>query len=422
MNYFRHSFTSPLPWEGRIEEFYWKDIIHNADEITGSLTADGSAVAAYTSYPGLGVLGETVGWSVFIWFLIWVSIFRGVGLTGRVVYFTMGLPIATTIIFVGRALSLENASEGVKLLWATWRGGQLASGTVWQTTVGQVFFSTGIGFGYFTSYASYNQKHANAVMDAILICGSNVLFENFAAFAVFGVVGYLRRWPQDGVRLGAFVVGFLTLPEAVLQMPGANFWAVLLFFTLVVLGFSSAFVMLDAAATLIVDSGLKYSRPTVVTVLTLVSFLMCIPYCTEFGYYLLDGVDRWVNNVLLIFVAWSEVVSATTVYRWTDVVDQTGKVSFYVYNLGFFGAQIFGIALAHGISNPGAGVGAGLGFYVVCTIVAVVIAKTPTTRAARFWGSNAFLARLWYLAFYSVSGIEDLVGYLRIQALIFSIG
>jgi solute carrier family 6 GABA transporter-like protein 1 len=37
-------------------------------------------------------------------------------------------------------------------------------------------------------------------MDAILICGSNVLFENFAAFAVFGVVGYLRRWPEDGVR------------------------------------------------------------------------------------------------------------------------------------------------------------------------------------------------------------------------------
>ena len=75
-------------------------------------------------------------------------------------------------------------------------------------------------------------------------------------------------------------------------MPGAPFWAVLLFFTLVVLGFSSAFVMLDAAATLLVDSGVKYSRPVIVTGLTLLSFLMCIPYCTEFGYYLLDGIDR----------------------------------------------------------------------------------------------------------------------------------
>ena len=201
MSYFRHSFTSPLPWENRIDEFYWEDVIGNVEPVEGS--------GGFLTYPGNGVLGETVGWSAFVWFLIWISIFRGVGTTGKVVYFTMGLPIVTTIIFVGRALSLDNASEGVRLLWATWRSDQLASGTLWQTAVGQVFFSTGIGFGYFTSYASYNAKHSNAVMDALLICGSNVLFENFAAFAVFGVVGYLRRWPQDGVRLGAFVVGFL---------------------------------------------------------------------------------------------------------------------------------------------------------------------------------------------------------------------
>lgn len=401
MNYFRHSFSSPIPWEGQIEEFYWNRIIHNVDSIEGSLTPGNNQVAEYTRYPGIAILGETVGWSAFIWFLIWVSIFRGVGLTGRVVYFTMGLPIITTIIFVGRALSLDNAGEGVRLMWATWRSDQLASGTVWQTAVGQVFFSTGIGFGYFTSYASYNAKHSNAVMDAILICGSNVLFENFAAFAVFGVVGYLRRWPQDGVRLGAFVVGFLTLPEAVLQMPGSNFWAVLLFFTLVVLGFSSAFVMLDAVVTLAVDSGLKLSRPAIVTALTVLSFLLCLPYCTEFGYYLLDGIDRWINNVALIFVVWSEVVSATTVYRWADVISQTGLPAFVVYNLGYFGGQMVGITVAHGLENAGAGAGAGFGFYIVCTLAAVLIAKTPDSKAPRFWGANALLSRFWYLALYS---------------------
>ncbi|RVX73485.1 hypothetical protein B0A52_03127 [Exophiala mesophila] len=401
MNYFRNSFISPLPWEGRIEDFYNDDVIANPTPIEGSLSADGKSVVAYTEYPSVALIGETVGWSAFIWFLIWISIFRGVGLTGRVVYFTMGLPIITTIIIVGRSLSLENAGEGVRLLWATWRGGQLSSGTVWQTAVGQVFFSTGIGFGYFTSYASYNAKHSNAVMDAFLICGSNVLFENFAAFAVFGIVGYLRRWPQDGVRLGAFVVGFLTLPEAVLQMPGANWWAILLFFTLVVLGFSSAFVMLDAVATMAVDSGLKLSRPAIVTGLTLISFLICLPYCTEFGYYLLDGIDRWINNVVLIFVVWSEVVSATTVYRWRDVVSQTGLPAFATYNVGYLGAQVFGISLAHGIGNPWAGAVAGIGFFILVSIVSVFISTTPHIAPPSFWKWHPLLARFWYLAFYS---------------------
>lgn len=138
MSYFRWSFTSPLPWAGRLEQFYWEDVLHVGNITEGSLSSSGNSVESFTGYPHVKLIGETVGWSVFVWFLIWISIFRGVGMTGRVVYFTMGLPIVTTIIFVGRALSLENAREGVALLWTNWRSDQLASGTVWQTAVGQV--------------------------------------------------------------------------------------------------------------------------------------------------------------------------------------------------------------------------------------------------------------------------------------------
>jgi hypothetical protein len=66
------------------------------------------------------------------------SIFRGTGWTGRVVYFTMGMPIVMGIIIVGRGVSLENAGEGIKLYFATWRGSQLSSPGVWQAACGQV--------------------------------------------------------------------------------------------------------------------------------------------------------------------------------------------------------------------------------------------------------------------------------------------
>lgn len=402
MDYFRNSFTSPLPWTGRGEEFYYQDVVANVDPIPGNFSRDGSTVLDYTQYPGIGLVGETVGWTAFTWFLVWLCIFRGVGLTGRVVYFTMGLPIIITLVLVGRSVSLENASEGVGLAWATWRGSELARGQVWQTACGQVFFSTGVGFGYFTSYASYNQKYSNAVMDSILIVCSNVLFENVAAFAVFGVVGYLRLFPQDGVRLGSFTVGFLTLPLAVTEMPGANFWAVMLFFTLMVLGFSSAFAMLDAIVTMWMDSGTKLSRPLVVTILTLASFLLSLPYCTEFGYYLLEGIDRWINDVALIFVVWAECVSATTVYRWKDVVNQVGLPAFAIYNTSYFGGMILGVSIAHTVS-PAVGAGVGFGLFVVGTLASVLLSRTPDSPAARFWASNVYASRFWYLAFYSVS-------------------
>ena len=414
MVYFRHSFTSPLPWENRIDEFYNDDVIANPppgpNGEGGYLNPDGS-VGAYQTYPGIALIGETVGWSAFVWFLIWFSIFRGVGTTGRIVYFTMGLPIATTVILVGRSVSLDNAGAGLKLLWGTWRGEALKDGTIWQTAVGQVFFSTGVGFGYFTSYASYNQKHSNAVMDACLICGSNVLFENFAALAIFGIIGFLRRWPWESERLGAFVVGFLTLPEAVLQMPGANFWAILVFFTLIVLGFSSAFVMLDVVATLLVDSGLRYSRPTIVSALTIIAFLMCLPYCTEFGYYYLDGIDRWMNNVLLIAVVWAEVTSSSTIYRYKDVISQTGVWSYSIYNFGMMCGQLLGVIVAHVTGEPGFGAAAGVGLYVVCAIIATAMATTAEPVEMRFWKSETkfgqtiklFASRFYYLAFYSLS-------------------
>lgn len=392
MAYFRHSFTSPLPWAGRDDFFDY--VVANPAPIEA-----GEEGNTWREYPATGMIPETTGWMVFTWFLVWLCIFRGVGLTGRVVYFTMGLPIVMTIVLIGRSLSLDRAGEGVKMFWGTWRGSELAKGSLWQTACGQVFFSTGVGFGYFTSYASYNRKHSNAVVDAIAIVSSNVAFENIAAFAVYGVIGFMELYPTPGARIGGFEIGFRTLPQAMVEMPGANFWAVALFFTLMTLGFSSAFAMLDAVVTMVMDSGIKYPRPLVVTALTLLSLLLSLPYCTEFGSPLLDGIDRWTNDVALVFVVWAECVTSTTVYRWHDVAGQVGLIPFILYQIAYFGGQVLGVAVAQAVS-AWAGAVTGFGIYIVFSVAAVVMAKTPDVRP-HYWGSRAVTAKIWYLGFYS---------------------
>jgi solute carrier family 6 GABA transporter-like protein 1 len=93
--------------------------------------------------------------------------------------------------------------------------------------------------------------------------------------------------------------------------------------------------------------------------------------------------------------------SGPTVYRWRDVEGQVGKVSFVLYQIAFFAGQIFGVAIGQGVS-AWAGSVTGFAIYIVFTAAALVLAKTPDIRAPWIFGSNPFLAKFFYLAFYSV--------------------
>ncbi len=226
------------------------------------------------------------------------------------------------IVIVGGGVSLDNADEGIKLYFATWRGDQLSQSSVWQAACGQVFFSTGVRFGYYTTYASYNHKFANAVQDAIIIVGANVTFEIFIAFGVFGIVGFLGLHPDTTVTDGSFDIDFITFPAALEALPGSKFWSAIWFLMLLVLGTSSAFAILDAVITKTLDAHSHFKRIWVVTGCVVLCYLVSLPFCAEFGYHLLNNVDAWINNLALVFVVWAECVAATTVHRWRDVISQ----------------------------------------------------------------------------------------------------
>ncbi|KAH7305909.1 creatine transporter [Stachybotrys elegans] len=400
MTYFRWSFTNPLPWTDRVTDFYFQDVIRNEDPIPAVYS--GASVVSYASYPSADLIGESAGWSAFTFFLIWLCISNGVGTTGRVVYLTMGLPVVMLFVLLGRGVSLPNAGRGINYYIGSWNTEKLADGQIWQEALGQIFFSIGVGFGYFTSFASYRSKHSNAVQDTLIISLCNSAYEVVAAFGVFGVIGYLGLSPEEDGPLGTFSTGFLTYPEAIAQMPASNLWAVLFFLTLMFLGLSSAFALLDSLVTLVCDTdwGKKIPRVAVTAILCVISFLLSLIFCTEFGYYLLDAVDTYVNYLSLFFVVWAEIVCATTLYRAKDVMNQVGRPAVLIYNGGYLLGQICGLGLAHGYSAP-AGAGLGFGLYVLGLVTSLLLARTPDARTPRFFQKLPFMDRLYWLMFYS---------------------
>lgn len=327
------------------------------------------------------------------------------GITGRVVYLTMGLPVVTMIILLGRGVSLPNAADGIRLYMATWRGELLGDRYIWQMACGQIFFSIGLGMGYFTSYASYNNQHQNVVQDVLIIIVCNSLYEIVGCFAVFGIIGFLQQFPQPGDDpIGSFAIAFLTYPAGVAEMPGAQFWSFLFLFTTMVLGFSSAFALQDTLVTMIMDGEFasNWNRIYVSSISVVISFLISLIFCTDFGYYLLDAVDSWINNMSLIFVVWCECIAATTIYRHKDVVGLLGWPAYIVFNVGYIGGQLFGCVVGHAVS-PAAGAGMAFGLFFVCLVVSLFVARHPDWAPPRFWKKNVWLEKTYYLGIYSVS-------------------
>ncbi|OLN89648.1 Sodium- and chloride-dependent GABA transporter 2 [Colletotrichum chlorophyti] len=382
MKYFRLSFHNPLPWSnmGPDDDFFMDEVVQFVGPVGGSLNPDGS-VAEYSTWPGTSLVGETVGWAIFTWFVTWLCLFRGVGLTGRVIYITMALPLIMIIVLVGRSASLPNAGQGIKLYFGTWRNEALRDPQIWDDAFGQIFFSIGVGFGYFTS---------------------NSAVEIIGAFAVFGVVGFLGMHPETSGRLSTFVSGFYNYPEALAQMPASNFFSVLFFFTLFLLGLTSAFSLLETMTTLILDTtwGSRFPRWAVATVVAITSCLISLIYCTEFGLQALDAVDTYVNGVALFSVVWCEAFCATTLYRCKDAISQVGWPGFLIFNVGLVLAQALGIGIAYP-TQAGIGAGIGFGIFIIGVIASAVLSKTPSLAAPGIFGRNVFLNRVWWCGFYS---------------------
>jgi len=405
MHYFRCSFQSPLPWKDRGDEFYMQDVIANVDPL--SMDDDGNPLR-WVQYNGTGMVGETVGWAAFIWFCVWLCMFKGIALTGRAIWVTMGLPIVMIFILLGRSASLDNAGRGVKYYFGEWHSEKLATGQIWQAACGQIFFSIGVGFGYFTTYASYNTRFANAVQDTLIIALSNSAYEIVAGFVVFSIIGFLDMNPvDDGQGLGTFVVGFLTYPQALTEMPGSNFFSVIWFLTIALLGLSSAVALIESLITVLNESVPFKNVPrwATATGVTIASFLISLMYCTQFGYYLLDAVDTWVNNITLLLIVWCEIVSVSTLYRYKDVVMEVGFVAYITYSLTYILSMFLGVVVGQAV-GPEAGAGTGFGIFVIGTFVSLFVAKVPNSRPPRFWGGNKFLAKFWWLSFYSMNQLR----------------
>lgn len=137
INAFFDSFRNPALWETATGTEAYNYFL---EEIIGEKTLG-------ADFRPTRMVWANVGYIALTWFVIWLCLAFGIKNTGRITYFTMGLPAILIFVFLGRAVSLPGSSDGIHAYIGEWDMSVLVTEPeVWSRAVSQIFFSVGVTF------------------------------------------------------------------------------------------------------------------------------------------------------------------------------------------------------------------------------------------------------------------------------------
>ncbi len=281
-----------LPWAGEGLEGVEKAKSFFNDTYLGKIEA-----------PALGNIRWNIFWPLVVtWLLMYLCIFKGVRLVGRIVWLTVPLPWLMLLILAVRGLTLEGSMQGLAYyLDPVWS--ELAKPITWRYAFGQVFFSLSLAFGVMITYASFLHRKSDINNNAAIISLADFGTSFVAGLAVFATLGGMAFVTQqagnpvavENVAEGGPSLAFVAFPYALAQLPYSAYFSFVFFFALVTLGIDSAFSITESVLASIVDKT-GWRRSIVLPVMSAVGLSFGLIYITRGGLNWLGTIDGFVNG------------------------------------------------------------------------------------------------------------------------------
>jgi len=345
--YLISSFQDPLPWVGCSNWWNSQSCFQNSQNLSKHFNTSQGISSTQEFFDkrvlqmsdGIHNMGE-FQWELFgllalAWVLVYFCLWKGVAMTGKVVYLTATLPIFLLLAFAIRGCTLPGAGAGLKFFFSPkWE--KVLEPQIWVNAASQVFNSVGIAFGSLIAFSSYNKFKGPVLRDTLIVTAVDAGVSLLCGVAVFAVLGNLAheqgKEVEDVVADGPGLV-FVVFPHALSQMPFPQLWSVVFFGLVICLGIDSQFATVEVIITSIKDGWQNINKylkhELLVFLVCFTSFLCGIPHVFQGGIYWFHILDYYSATISLMYVAFFETVAIVWCYGAgrlaKNVADMTGR-------------------------------------------------------------------------------------------------
>ncbi|MBO4762712.1 MAG: sodium-dependent transporter, partial [Lachnospiraceae bacterium] len=221
---------------------------------------DGVAQASSLWLETIKTTGTTSGYDIIstpvllcliiAWGSCYYCIRNGSQSVGKVVKYTVSLPVICLIILAVRGMTMPGAGDGLaKLFIPDWSA--LADSTLWVDAIGQVFYSLSVAMAIMFAYGSYLKKDANVAVDTIIIALADMFISVLAAIVMFSTMsgtGMLDNMTASGIS-----TAFIVYPQAIVNLTSSPVlnagFAFVFYFCLITLAIDSLFSIVEGTTT-----------------------------------------------------------------------------------------------------------------------------------------------------------------------------
>ena len=329
----------------------------------------------FTSYVGgssnlsssTTIILPTLICTLILWTIFWAvsikDVDKGIGKLSTIL---MPLLFIIMIFILVYAFTLPGFHMGVTtLLNPNWSA--LLNINVWLAAFGQTIFTLSIGQAMVYTYASYLPKNTKLVDEVLIVVVTNTLYEIFIAFGVFSILGYMSlnfSIPMDELISEGTGLIFIIFPQIfnTMGMMG-HIIAPLLFLSILFAGFTSSFALFEPLLSSLCDK-FGWSRKKGVTILTIIACAGTILFSTGISSYLVEIVDKFVNNFGILILICAQVIIFGWFYGVEKVIPVLNEFSTlkvgktwiftlkYLLPILLIGIWAFGLADLFNNNNP----------------------------------------------------------------------